>query len=95
MSEAVDRLKHFIEYVARLKGDEKGEAQVFCDRLFQAFGLDPVDIFRKADTMSTHGETRRHGERRRSFTDEFKARRGPAGPRRGQDGRARSPATWT
>ncbi|MEM6271624.1 MAG: DNA methyltransferase [Bacteroidota bacterium] len=27
-----------IEYIQILKGDEKGEAQVFCDRLFQAFG---------------------------------------------------------
>ena len=27
-----------LDYVKLLKGDEKGEAQVFCDRLFQAFG---------------------------------------------------------
>ena len=32
------KIKSFIEYVAKLDGDEKGEAQVFCDRLFQAFG---------------------------------------------------------
>ena len=38
MSEAVDRLNEFVTYVARLKGDEKGEAQVFCDRLFRGFG---------------------------------------------------------
>src|SRR5258707_15707268 len=38
MSDLVDRLKQFIKYVALLKGDERGEAQVFCDRLFQAFG---------------------------------------------------------
>src|SRR5438046_8707629 len=38
MSETVDRLKTFVDYCARLSGDEKGEAQVFCDRLFQAFG---------------------------------------------------------
>ena len=31
-------LEQFIEYTKLLKGDEKGEAQVFCDRLFQAFG---------------------------------------------------------
>lgn len=37
MSETVDRLKLFVEY-AKALGDEKGEAQVFCDRLFQAFG---------------------------------------------------------
>jgi hypothetical protein len=33
-----ERLQQFIEYAQKLKGDEKGEAQVFCDRLFQAFG---------------------------------------------------------
>lgn len=32
------RLKHFVVYWESLSGDEKGEAQVFCDRLFQAFG---------------------------------------------------------
>ncbi|EYD76149.1 Type II restriction enzyme, methylase subunit YeeA [Rubellimicrobium mesophilum DSM 19309] len=37
MSEVVERLKAFVEYAKALK-DEKGEAQVFCDRLFQAFG---------------------------------------------------------
>jgi hypothetical protein len=31
-------LQEFVEYVKRLKGDEKGEAQLFCDRLFRAFG---------------------------------------------------------
>jgi SAM-dependent methyltransferase len=38
MTEVTDRLKHFVEYWHSLSGDEKGEAQVFCDRLFQAFG---------------------------------------------------------
>lgn len=38
MSETVDRLREFVEWAALLKGDEKGEAQVFCDRLFKAFG---------------------------------------------------------
>lgn len=37
MSEVVDRLKSFVEYAKPLT-DEKGEAQVFCDRLFKAFG---------------------------------------------------------
>lgn len=37
MSEIVDRLKAFVEYAEPLT-DEKGEAQVFCDRLFLAFG---------------------------------------------------------
>src|ERR1039457_3082247 len=33
-----ERLQRFVAYAQKLKGDEKGEAQVFCDRLFQAFG---------------------------------------------------------
>lgn len=40
MSEIVERLKGFQAYVSTLDGDEKGEAQVYCDRLFQAFGHD-------------------------------------------------------
>ena len=38
MSEDLDRINAFVSYVRTLSGDEKGEAQVFCDRLFQAFG---------------------------------------------------------
>tara|TARA_Y100000310_G_scaffold317889_1_gene371304 strand:- start:528 stop:3404 length:2877 start_codon:yes stop_codon:yes gene_type:complete len=38
MSEIEGRIQQFVEYAKRLKGDEKGEAQVFCDRMFQAFG---------------------------------------------------------
>ncbi|MFA5811016.1 MAG: DNA methyltransferase [bacterium] len=38
MSEAASRIRQFIYYWRSLKGDEKGEAQVFCDRLFRAFG---------------------------------------------------------
>jgi hypothetical protein len=38
MSDVTARLEAFVAYTALLKGDEKGEAQVFCDRLFQAFG---------------------------------------------------------
>ncbi len=34
------RLEHFVQYVQSLSGDEKGEAQVFCDRFFQAFGFE-------------------------------------------------------
>lgn len=37
---AVGKIKEFVEYAKLLRGDEKGEAQVFCDRLFQAFGHD-------------------------------------------------------
>jgi len=34
-----ERLQHFVAFVRdHLRGDEKGEAQVFVDRLFQAFG---------------------------------------------------------
>ena len=38
MTDTLNNINRFIEYVRTLKGDEKGEAQVFCDRLFQAFG---------------------------------------------------------
>src|ERR1700692_438014 len=38
MSDVADRIKEFVSYAAILKGDEKGEAQVFCDRLFKGFG---------------------------------------------------------
>lgn len=34
------RLNEFVSYALSLDGDEKGEAQVFCDRLFKAFGHD-------------------------------------------------------
>jgi hypothetical protein len=33
-----DIIEKFVNYASKLNGDEKGEAQVFCDRLFQAFG---------------------------------------------------------
>ena len=33
-----EKIEEFVKYVSALDGDEKGEAQVFCDRLFQAFG---------------------------------------------------------
>lgn len=38
MSKIVDDLNNFVSYAKTLDGDEKGEAQVFCDRLFRAFG---------------------------------------------------------
>ena len=38
MSEVTAKLQEFVAYAKRLKGDEKGEAQVFLDRLFIAFG---------------------------------------------------------
>jgi len=38
VSKIAEDLHSFIDYAKLLDGDEKGEAQVFCDRLFQAFG---------------------------------------------------------
>lgn len=37
-NEDAKRMDDFVEYVRALDGYEKGEAQVFCDRLFRAFG---------------------------------------------------------
>jgi hypothetical protein len=37
MTDTPSKIRSFIEYSRTLKVDEKGEAQVFCDRLFQAF----------------------------------------------------------
>lgn len=37
MEDTRNKIISFVEYARQLKGDEKGEAQVFCDRLFQAF----------------------------------------------------------
>ncbi len=37
MEDTRNKIINFVEYATNLKGDEKGEAQVFCDRLFQAF----------------------------------------------------------
>lgn len=33
-----EKIEEFLNFVSALKGDEKGEAQLFCDRLFRAFG---------------------------------------------------------
>jgi hypothetical protein len=38
MSTAVEPIRQFVECAGTLKGNEKGEARVSCDRLFQAFG---------------------------------------------------------
>ena len=40
MSQELERIRALVQYASSLKGDEKGEAQVFCDRLFIAFGHD-------------------------------------------------------
>lgn len=34
----LERIREFVSYHKQLEGDEKSEAQVFCDRLFRAFG---------------------------------------------------------
>jgi len=37
------RMEAFVAFArTHIKGDEKGEAQIFCDRLFQAFGYDGI-----------------------------------------------------
>jgi hypothetical protein len=39
MDNPIARITEFVKYVrTHLSGDEKGEAQIFCERLFQAFG---------------------------------------------------------
>lgn len=37
MADILKNIQGFVDYARSLRGDEKGEAQVFCDRLFQAF----------------------------------------------------------
>jgi restriction-modification enzyme MmeI-like protein len=39
-SEVARRMAEFRDYTAELRGDERGEAQVFLERLFRAFGHD-------------------------------------------------------
>lgn len=38
MTQVIEPIQLFVAYARTLTGDEKGEAQVFCDRLFKAFG---------------------------------------------------------
>ena len=38
MLDIAPSLREFVDYARRLEGYEKGEAQIFCERLFQAFG---------------------------------------------------------
>ena len=37
MHPTTQKIKDFIAFAAQLKGDEKGESQIFLDRLFKAF----------------------------------------------------------
>lgn len=66
MSSSRESLAAFVAYRhAHLTGDEKGEAQVFLDRLFQAFGHGGV---REAGA-TLEGRIRKVGERGTSFAD--------------------------
>jgi hypothetical protein len=47
--ETVENLRAFVMYACGLKGDEKGEAQVFCDRLLRVFGFEG---YKEAGTTS-------------------------------------------
>jgi hypothetical protein len=55
-------LKEFLEYAAKLKGDEKGEAQLFCDRFFRAFGhggiIEANGVLEARIKFSTTGRTK-------------------------------------
>jgi hypothetical protein len=57
MSEIADRIKEFLGYAELLSGDEKGQAKVFCDRLFKAFG-------HTYGRLGRRGRTRKFGWRR-------------------------------
>ena len=41
-----ERIKSFLEWFKNCKGSEKGEGQIFFDRLFQAFGNTGVLVVR-------------------------------------------------
>ena len=66
MSEVVERLKEFVAYAGRLRGDEKGEAQVFCDRLFRAFGHGG---YREAGAILEHRLKKKDGVKGTGFAD--------------------------
>src|SRR5258706_458425 len=38
LTSEVQNIENFVSYAKSLSGDEKSEAQIFCERLFQAFG---------------------------------------------------------
>ena len=52
-SETVENLRAFMYYAGSFEGDEKGEAQVFCDRLFRAFGHEG---YKEAGTIRSTNE---------------------------------------
>lgn len=63
--EVVERIQKFVDYVQILEGKEKGEAQVYCDRLFQAFGHDG---YKEAGAKLEPRVKRRSGKRK-GFAD--------------------------
>ena len=65
--ETVERIRKFVDYVQILKGNEKGEAQVYCDRLFQAFGHDG---YKEAGATLEFRVKKRSGKRK-GFADLF------------------------
>src|SRR5437870_3523708 len=43
MDNRITKIAEFVDYVhSHLSGDEKGEAHLFCERLFQAFGHEGI-----------------------------------------------------
>ncbi|BDY26614.1 DNA methyltransferase [Mycolicibacterium mageritense] len=58
-------LAEFVEYRNKLDGDEKGEAQVFLDRLFRAFGL----VGYKEAGATLEARVRTPNEKKVSFAD--------------------------
>ena len=63
--EVVERIQKFIDYVQMLEGKEKGEAQVYCDRLFQAFGHDGY----KEAGAKLESRVKRRSGKRKGFAD--------------------------
>ena len=57
MAEREQLLAQFVEWSARhITGDEKGQAQIFLDRLFQAFGQKgSLDVGGTAETLLLRG----------------------------------------
>lgn len=53
MPHDIQLIRNFVEYVDLLRGDEKGEAQVFCDRLFRALQQFPLMTCESYVTMAS------------------------------------------
>jgi hypothetical protein len=50
MTDTLGKIKEFVTYARSLKGYEKGEAQVFCDRLFKRLVIE--DTMRQEQSLS-------------------------------------------